>query len=358
LEHGFRRVFLNPPDIGGRYSVLSYFGLVPAALAGVDIATLLKRADGMRESCAACMPSHENPGAWLGAALGALAAQGRDKLTLVASPSIAGFSLWLEQLVAENLAKEGKGIVPVAGEPLAAPSFYGDDRLFVYLRLQGDDNTGADLALEQIEASGHPVMRLDLGDRYDLGAEFFRWEFGTVAAGALLGVHPFNQPNVQQAKELTRLALREYLEFGRLPRAEASRSPEELLRAAAPGAYLAVLAYLRQTPNVDQALAELRRTVLQRYRIATTLGYGPRYLHSTGQLHKGGPDTGLFLQITAPQGRDLPVPGEPYTFGVLADAQALADLRALREQGRPVARVHLRAGDESGIRELGARLAP
>ena len=356
-EEGFRRIFLSSPDIGGRYSVLSYFGLVPAALAGIDTAALLDRADRMREGCASFVPAHDNPGAWLGAIMGVLASQGRDKLTLVTSPSIGSFGLWVEQLIAESTGKGGKGIIPIAGEPLMDPARYGDDRLFIYLRLEGDDNAATDAAIDGLESLGQPLVRLELRDRYDLGAEFFRWEFATAVAGAVLGIHPFDQPNVQEAKDLTARVLQEHQSSGELPQVEATSSLGELLAQAGPGDYLAIMAYLHQTPELDQALADLRRRVLEKYQIATTVGYGPRFLHSTGQLHKGGPGTGLFLQFTGDNRKDVPIPGEPYTFGVLADAQALGDLRALQGLGRRVARVHLDSDQAAAIRRLGEELA-
>ena len=351
-EQEFRRVFLNPADIGGRYSVLSYFGLVPAALMGVDITALLDRADCMREGCASCVAAQDNPGAWLGAVMGVLALEGHDKLILVTSPSVGSFGLWVEQLIAESTGKEGNGIIPVAGEPLVAPDYYGDDRLFVYLRLEGDDNAATDAAMERIESSGRPVVRLEMRDRYDLGAEFFRWEFATAVAGAILGVNPFDQPNVQAAKDLTDSVLKGYQASGRLPQMEARNSLKGMLVEARPGDYLAIMAYLRQTPDMDEALAHLRQGVMARYRIATTLGFGPRFLHSTGQLHKGGPAKGLYLQITAGHDKDMDIPGEPYTFGVLADAQALGDLQALQGLGWPAVRIHLGPDGEAEIREL------
>ena len=351
-EKGFRRIFLNPPDIGGRYCVLSYFGLVPAALTGVNIEELLDRADCMREGCASCVPAHDNPGAWLGAVMGTMARKGRDKLTLVTSPSMSSFGLWVEQLIAESLGKEGRGIVPVAGEPLVTANLYGNDRLFVYLRLEGDDNSGTDASIERMGASGQPVVRLDLRNKYDLGAEFYRWEYATAVAGAILGIHPFDQPNVQGAKDMTERVLAQYEASGRLPDEGASVTFRKLLSEARTGDYLAIMAYLRQTPEVDEALADLRRKVMERHRIATTLGYGPRFLHSTGQLHKGGPNTGLFLQVTGDHEKDLPIPGKPYTFGVLADAQALGDLQALQKLERRSVRVHLGSDREAGLRRL------
>jgi glucose-6-phosphate isomerase len=352
LREGFRRVFLNPPDIGGRYSVLSYFGLVPAAMAGIDIKALLERADAMREGCASCVPALHNSGFWLGTAIGSLAQKGHDKLTLVTSPALAGFGLWAEQLIAESTGKEGKGIVPVAGEPLLAAEAYGSDRLFVYVRLMDDDNAATDAGIAALKSARRPVVVLDLKDRSDLGAEFFRWEFATAVAGAMLGIHPFNQPDVQRAKSATDSLLKTFTTTGRLPAVRPSGSLAYLLAHSAAGNYLAVTAYIRQTPETDETLGQLRRNVTEHYHLATTLGYGPRYLHSTGQLHKGGPESGLFLQITAEHPDDIQVPGEPYTFGVVADAQAAGDLRALESGGRPVVRLHLKRDDIASLQQL------
>ena len=356
-EQGFRRVFLNPADIGGRYSVLSYFGLVPAALAGLDLLKLLDRADLMRKGCASCVPANENPGAWLGVTMGVLSQQGRDKLTLVTSPSIGSFGLWVEQLLAESTGKEGKGIIPVAGEPLTAPDRYGADRLFVYLRRDGDDNVATDAAIEEIQSSGQPVVRLDLADKYDVGAEFFRWEMATAVAGAVLGINPFDQPDVQAAKDMTEGVLRQFESRGELPEMAAPGSLLGILAGAKPGDYLSIMAYVRQTPETDKALDALRRKVMQRHGIATTLGYGPRFLHSTGQLHKGGPSSGLFLQITGDHGRDVSIPGQVFTFGVLADAQALGDLQALKASQRRASRIHLGSDVPAGILVLAEEVA-
>ena len=348
----FRKVFLNPGDIGGRYSVLSYFGLVPAALIGIDIKTLLERADRMREGCASCVPVHENPALWLGACMGTGSLDGRDKLTLVTSPSIASFGLWVEQLIAESTGKEGKGIIPVAGEPLLPPAYYGSDRLFIYLRLKDDDNSAANNAIRAIRASGQPVVVLDMQDKLDLGAEFFRWEFATAVAGSIMGINPFDQPDVQKAKDATKRLLREYTQSGQLKRMKTRVSLAELLRQPAQNSYFAIMAYLHQTDEIDSAMAGIRKHVMERYYIATTLGYGPRFLHSTGQLHKGGQNTGLFLQIIANHGHDLPIPGEDYTFGVVADAQALGDLEALQSAGRRVAQVQLAHADAASLKKL------
>lgn len=348
-EAGFRRVFVNPSDVGGRYSVLSCFGLVPAALMGIDIKKLLDRTDVMRRACGADVPAAENVGAWLGAGMAALARKGKDKLTLVTSPGLASFGLWVEQLIAESLGKEGKGIIPVMGEPLVDGENYGDDRLFVYLRLKDDDNAVTDAAVERLAASGQTALTLEMAECYDLGAEFFRWEFAIAVAGAVLGIHPFDQPDVQSAKDATGRVLQEYRADGRLPEVKADGSVQDLLAGAGKGDYLAVMTYLLQTPETDRALLEFCGKVMPQYRIAVTTGYGPRYLHSTGQLHKGGPPTGLFLQVTAEHGWDIPVPGEFFTFGVLADAQALGDLRTLQSLGRRVVRVHLKSGDGDAL---------
>ena len=337
-EQGFRRVFANPPDIGGRYSVLSYFGLVPAALAGYDVAELLERADRLREG-ATFVPCADNTCGWLGAVMGTLAKRGRNKLTLLTSPGLSSFGLWVEQLLAESTGKGGTGIVPVAGEPLMVPQAYGDDRLFAYVRLEDDENAETDAAVERLRAASHPVVRLDLKDHYDLGAEFFRWEMATAVAGHILGIQPFDQPNVQQAKDATNRLVAHYLEHGALPDRPTTLTLQELLGRVRPGAYLAIQAYTQQSPEIDEAISKLRRSVTERYRIATTTGYGPRYLHSTGQLHKGGPPDALFLQIEAEHAPDLKIPGERYTFGVLAAAQAMGDLEALTSLGRSVARV-------------------
>ena len=351
-EEGFRRVFINPSDIGGRYAVLSYFGLVPAALAGIAVEDILESADSMREGCASFVSTREDPAAWLGAAMATLALKGRDKLTIVTSPSISSFGLWAEQLLAESTGKEGKGIVPVAGEPLADPESYGDDRFFVYLRVEDDDNAKADAEVELLESSGQPVIRLDLRDKNGLGAEFFRWEFATAVAGAVLGINPFDQPNVQSSKDKTADVLQWYGSAGSLPDIEAPSSLKDLLAEARTGDYLAIMAYLRPTPEVEEAMADLRRKVVEKHKIATTFGYGPRFLHSSGQLHKGGPASGLFLQLVADHEDDLHIPGRTYSFATLADAQAIGDLQVLQELGRRVAMVKLGKDTASGIRRM------
>ncbi|MFH1639836.1 MAG: glucose-6-phosphate isomerase [Chloroflexota bacterium] len=353
---GFRRIFINPPDIVGRYSVLSYFGLVPAALSGVDITTLLERADRMREKCAPGIAVRENPAVMLGAFMGTMARLGRDKLTLITSPALSSFGIWAEQLLAESTGKEGKGIIPVAGEPSVPPDYYGSDRLFVYLRLEGDDNAATDAAVTGIKSAGHPVAILELADHYDLGGEFFRWEFATAIAGVILAINPFNQPNVEMAKKATDRVLHECMDSGQPPRMVTTGAISALLSRAGKGNYLAIMAYLLETPETDGVFADFRRRIIQEHRIATTLGYGPRFLHSTGQIHKGGPNTGLFLQITSEHEDDLPAPGKPYTFGVLADAEALGDFEALQTAGRRAIRIHLTKG-EPVAKQLRAKLA-
>ena len=349
---GFRKTFLNPSDIGGRYSVLSYFGLVPAALIGIDVDMLLSRADRMKEDCLPGLPAAMNPAARLGAIMGPLARQGRNKATLVTSQCISSFGLWAEQLLAESTGKEGTGIVPIAGEPLGLPGEYGDDRLFVYLRLEGDDNDETDFAMESLQAAGHPEVRLDLQDKYDIGAEFFRWEFATAVAGYVLKVNPFDQPDVQSAKDMTDEVLDGFQRTGSLHHTGASGSLHELMKQVKQDDYLAVLVYAAQTAAVEMVLQTLRRKVMQRYAIPTTVGYGPRYLHSTGQLHKGGPASGLFLQLTADHSREVEVPGYGFGFGLLADAQAAGDMQALRNAGQRAVRVHLGSSPQDGINQL------
>jgi transaldolase/glucose-6-phosphate isomerase len=335
-ERQFRRTFVNQPDIGGRYSALSFFGLVPAALIGVDVDTLLHRAHRMAEACAACVPALENPAARLGALLGEAALAGRDKATFVLSPGIASFGVWTEQLIAESTGKEGKGILPVAGEPLGPPEVYGEDRVFVSMALAGESDAGVEARLAELEQVGHPVVHVKLDDRLDLGQEFFRWEFATAVAGAVLRINPFDQPNVAESKANTKAVLAK----GGTPSPAASAAElEKFLAAIKPGDYLAIMAYLPPTPENDRQLAALRLRLRDRLKVATTLGYGPRFLHSTGQLHKGGPPVGHFLQITERVVDDLPIPGVPFGFGRLEAAQAEGDLVALRARGRPAIRV-------------------
>lgn len=335
-ERRFRRTFINQPDIGGRYSALSYFGLVPASLIGVDVAALLQRANQEARACGAAMASGENPGLRLGMALGESALAGRDKATFVLSPGIAALGLWLEQLIAESTGKEGKGILPVADEPLGPPEVYGDDRIFVSITLAGDDQPDRDARLLALERAGHPVVRLSLKDRYELGSQFFRWEFATAIAGALLHINPFDQPNVAESKANTKEVLARRSKSA--PLASAA-DLKEFLGGIRPGDYLAIMAYLPPSIENDRVLSAMRRRLRDQLRVATTLGYGPRFLHSTGQFHKGGPAVGHFLQIIDQSGEDLAIPGESFSFGQLKAAQAEGDLLALRARHRPAIRI-------------------
>ncbi|HRC42984.1 MAG TPA: glucose-6-phosphate isomerase [Nitrospira sp.] len=360
-ERGFWRTFTNQPDIGGRYSVLSYFGLVPAALLGLDVSKLLSRALAMREACRHTTHPKDNPGAALGGMMAAMAMAGRDKVTLLTSPALNSFGLWVEQLLAESTGKEGTGIVPVAGEPLASPTAYGADRLFVALRLKGDRNAALDRSIITLQRAGHPVFRLNLADRYDLGGEFFRWEFATAVAGQALGIHPFDQPNVQESKDNTARVLKDVETQGRfpsLPMLTPKQALTQLLEQATPNRYLAILAYATPSPQLDASIRALRKAVMLRHHIATTAGYGPRYLHSTGQLHKGGPNSGLFLEFVDSMKPDLPVPEKFYSFGTLAQAQAVGDLQSLQTHQRPAVRIALGPNPVRTIRSLIAMLTP
>jgi hypothetical protein len=354
----FREVFLNPPDIGGRYAALSYVGLVPGALLGLDLEKLLGDAARMASACAA--GDAGNPGLALGTALGALALAGRDKLTLVMEPGLAPFGAWLEQLVAESTGKDGRGIVPVDGEALGAPGGYGADRVFVRLSREAAASWRAetDGRLDALAAAGHPVIDLVIAAGEGLGGEFFRWEFATAVAGAVLGVDPFDEPNVTESKDNTRALLEEYSAEGKLPDeaaiapAAATSAVDGLLTGALDGSYVAILAYVARTPERDASLADLRDRLGERSRLATTVGYGPRYLHSTGQLHKGGPASGRFIQLVGGHPADVAIPGWPETFGTLIDAQAIGDLRSLQAHGLPVLRVDLGADPDAGLDAL------
>ncbi len=349
----FRQVFLNPADIGGRYSALSYFGLVPAALGGVDVARLLDRTAIMVHACAPSVPAAENPGLWLGSVLGDAARSGRDKITIFAPEPIATFGLWAEQLLAESTGKEEKGLIPIADEPPGGPDVYGNDRLFVRLALEAKPDAFAE-ELRALSAAGHPVVTLRLRDAIDLGAEFFRWEYATAVAGAILQINAFDQPNVQEAKDLTRRVLTEMrpatvgegISWAGQQGATVEAAIERLLSQARAGDYVAFMAYLPPTSENDRTLTAIRLAIRDKYRVATTLGYGPRFLHSTGQLHKGGPNNGVFVQIVGDDAHDLPIPEAPYTFGVLKQAQALGDYMALRNHGRRVLRVQMQDARE------------
>lgn len=375
-HYGFRNTFLNDPNIGGRYSALSYFGLVPAALMGIDIRTLLDRAMTMVCNCEACNcpVAGNNIGGRLGVVLGEVAKAGRDKVTLVTSSQIESFGDWTEQLIAESTGKDGKGILPVVREPVGLPANYGKDRLFVYVGLEGDESQ--DAALAELEREGNPIVRLSLRDLYDLGGQFFLWEMAIAVAGYRLGINPFDQPNVEAAKVLAREITAEYREKGLLPIESAliekdgiavygevmADGPESalttFLEQAKPGAYIALQAYLQPTVEMDSALQTLRTRLRNRFRLATTLGYGPRFLQSTGQLHKGDAGRGLFVQFTADDQRDAPIPDEAgspessMTFGVLKAAQAIGDRQALISRGRKVIRFHFERDLMGGLTRL------
>lgn len=369
---GYRRTFTNPADIGGRYSALSYFGLVPAALIGADVAALL--ASARPEHAALAGDPAASGGLALGAALGELALAGRDKLTLVLPATLASFGAWVEQLVAESTGKSGKGIVPVDGEALAAPAAYGADRVFV---APGAHDAATSAALDALAAAGHPVIRWDAGPA-DLGGEFLRWEVATAAASAVLGVDPFDEPNVSEAKAATQAVLARALADGRFPESTPASTagplrayapaalagslgttPADWLAAIArtvqPGDYVALLAYLAPSPARVASLQALRGALRARTRAATTLGIGPRFLHSTGQLHKGGANNGVFVQFTCDEG-DAPIPGEPYGFATLRASQAAGDYEVLEKRGRRVLRVHLGEDPDAALARLASAL--
>jgi len=372
---GFRRIFLNQPDIGGRYSALSYFGMVPAAVMGLDFEKLLRGAEGMAEACGARVQANENPAAVLGAVMAEYAVAGRDKLTTVTDQKLSALGLWIEQLIAESTGKEGKGIIPVVGEPLGAVSAYGNDRLFVSISV-GTQDDEAKAKLKALEAAGHPVVYRSLSDVDELGAEFFLWEMATAFAGWRLRINPFDQPNVQESKDATKALLDKYAREGKLPEQALLASDEQLsvyagkVAGAGPGSvsvrealrahcakikagdYVALLAYVEETPEIEAAMQRVRATVRDATGCATTTGYGPRFLHSTGQLHKGGPDSGVFIQMTAPDKADLEVPGAPYTFGILKQAQALGDFQSLLAHGRRALQVDLGGDPVAGLVSL------
>ena len=367
----FRHIFYNDPDIGGRYSALSCFGLVPASLIGMDTGRLLDRA---AEAALELDEAGGGAAARLGVILGEMAKLGRDKLTFVFSRGLESFGDWIEQLIAESTGKEGKGILPVVGAPLGPPAVYGRDRLFVAIRLTGDESHEEDLI--RLEAAGHPVIRIRIRGPYDIGAQCYTWELATAVAGARLGINPFDQPNVEAAKILARRIVSSAQEQGVLPeeapdftgdglamygKTEGSHAKEILAHffgEGTPGDYIAMQAYVQPTPAMDEALLRVRVAIRDRYRLATTVGYGPRFLHSTGQMHKGDAGRGLFLQITGDDFEDAPIPDEAggrsshLRFGVLKAAQALGDRQALMEAGRRVLRLHLKGDAPSRLSAL------
>jgi transaldolase/glucose-6-phosphate isomerase len=373
----FRFIFHGIPSIGGRYSALSDFGMVPGAAMGIDVEHLLLQARSMAQACAPDVSAAENPGVRLGVTLGVAGKLGRDKVTLIASPGIADLGAWLEQLLAESTGKDGVALIPVDREALGGSGAYGDDRLFVYLRLADEADAGQDESVDWLEESGHPVIRIELEDRYAIGGEFFRWEFATAVAGSILGINPFNQPDVEASKVGARSLTDAYEETGALP-AETpilegdglelytdERNAKELAAAAGDksiaaylkahldrlgaGDYLGLLAYIEMNDAHEARLQSVRHRVRDVKRVATCLGFGPRFLHSTGQAYKGGPNTGVFLQITCDDAADIQVPGRSYTFGVVKSAQARGDFDVLSERGRRALRLHLGADVDAGL---------
>ena len=349
----FRKIFINPADIGGRYSALSYFGMVPAAISGVDIETLLDRA--VHAAHVAAGPSvKKNPAAMLGTIIGTMAQQGRDKLTLITPAPLDTLGLWIEQLIAESTGKEGKGILPVAGEPLLNARDYGNDRLFVGVRLRGSDDIGR---LKELADAGHPVIDQVLDDPIDIGEIFFTWEFATAVAGAVIGIDAFDQPNVQESKDNTKKLLEEYKSTGKMTASGTQVKPNDpaiakLLGEVKAGDYVALTEYVAESPKRNQKIAEIRETIARALHVATTTGYGPRFLHSTGQLHKGGGANGVFLQLTGGGDQDIPLPGEKFTFGVLCRAQAIGDFQSLASRKRRAISIDLGADVDQGLDQL------
>ena len=373
---GFRHIFMGDPSIGGRYSVLSNFGMVPAAAMGLDLKAFLHAAALMEQSCDAGTPPDENPGVRLGIILGAAAKAGRDKVTIVASPGIYDMGAWLEQLLAESTGKQGHGIVPVDDEPLGKPEVYGQDRVFAYLRLTNAPDAAQDASIEALEEAGHPVVRLSLSSPMQVAQQFFVWEFATAVAGAVIGINPFDQPDVEASKIETKKLTDAYAATGKLPDeapfliadgiklftdprdqdALRQESLDDVIKAhldrAGPGDYVALLAYIDRNPAHIEALRKLRTRIRDAKRVATCVGFGPRFLHSTGQTYKGGPNSGVVLQITADDAKDLPVPGEKFTFGTVKAAQARGDFDVLAERGRRALRVHLGPDVDAGLARL------
>ena len=373
----FRKIFMGVPSIGGRYSALSNFGMVPAAIMGIDVSKFLNNTAEMVRACGAGASADQNPGALLGMILGVGATLGRDKLTIAASPEISDLGAWLEQLIAESTGKLGKGIIPVDREPLTKPDAYGNDRIFAYLRLQTTANKSQDAAVDALEAAGHPVVRITLDNIYNLGQEFFRWEIATAVAGSIIGINAFNQPDVEASKIETKKLTSEYEKNGKLPdenpffdgdgiklyadeknTAALRGKPRltEVLKAHLArlhaGDYFALLGYITMNEANEKALQAIRLAVRDRKKVATVLGFGPRFLHSTGQAYKGGPNTGVFLQITCDDAVDLPVPGQKYSFGTVKAAQARGDFAVLAERGRRTLRVHLGKDVAAGLDTL------
>jgi transaldolase/glucose-6-phosphate isomerase len=384
-KQGFARIFHGDPSIGGRYSVLSPFGLVPAAAAGIDLRALLKHTLSMVRSCGPDVPPPENPGVQLGLAIGLAGLEGRDKVTILSSKKIADFGAWAEQLIAESTGKDGKGLIPIDGEPLGDLAVYGDDRFFIDLRTEGYNDAAHDDKLAALEKAGHPVVRIVMKSVEHIGQEFFRFELATAVAGAVLGINPFNQPDVEDAKIKTRELTAAFEKTGALPPEQPAMSTAQadiytddhnaaaLRKAGADGDlgswlkahlsrvdeddYVALLAYIERNSAHIDALQHMRLEVRDKRHVATCAEFGPRFLHSTGQAYKGGPDSGVFLQITADDAEDLPVPGQKASFGIIKAAQARGDFDVLTERGRRALRVHLKGDLESGLKMLDTAIA-
>jgi transaldolase/glucose-6-phosphate isomerase len=375
----FRKIFFGVPSIGGRYSALSNFGMVPGAVMGLDVAKFLKNTQEMVKSCGAQTAADANPGVILGAILGVAATQGRDKCTIIASPGISDLGAWLEQLIAESTGKIGKGIIPVDREALGKPAVYGNDRVFAYVRLQTKPNKAQDAAVAALEKAGHPVVRIDVPNTYNLGQEFFRWEIATAVAGSIIGIDAFNQPDVEASKVETRKLTSEYESTGKLPpetpffegngiKLYADERNVAALKGGSTlgdvlkthlgrvhdGDYFGVLGYITMNDTNEKALQKIRHAVRDKKKVATVLGFGPRFLHSTGQAYKGGPNSGVFLQITCDDAVNLPVPGQKYAFDVVKAAQARGDFAVLAERGRRALRVHLSKSVGKDLAKLGS----
>jgi transaldolase/glucose-6-phosphate isomerase len=373
----FRKIFFGVPSIGGRYSALSNFGMVPAAVMGLGVAKFLNNTQEMVQACGATSAADVNPGVILGAILGVAANHGRDKITIVTSPGISDLGAWLEQLIAESTGKIGKGIIPVDRERLAKPAAYGNDRVFAYLRLASKPNKAQDAAVAALEKAGHPVVRITLPNIYNLGQEFFRWEIATAVAGSIIGINAFNQPDVEASKIETKKLTSQYETTGSLPpespffeekgvKLFADEKNTATLKGGADlagvlrahlsrlgaGDYFAVLGYITMNAMNEKSLQTIRHAVRDKKKVATVLGFGPRFLHSTGQAYKGGPNSGVFLQITCDDAKDLPVPGQKFTFGIVKAAQARGDFAVLAERGRRALRVHLGKNLKSGLATL------
>jgi len=379
----FRHIFFGRPSIGGRYSALSHFGMVPAAVIGLDTKKFLDRAQEMVRACGASASVEENPGAVLGIILGTAARSGRDKVTIITSPDISDLGAWLEQLLAESTGKVGKGIIPVDREQLAAPEVYGNDRVFAYIHNGSANDAATEAKLAALEKAGHPVVRISMPDIYDLGAEFFRWEIATAVAGSIIGINAFNQPDVEASKIATRNLTSAYEKTGSLPAEKPvledagiklftdEKNASDLAKVAGgdkslagylkahlgrigKGDYFAVLGFIQMNAEHEKALQSIRHAVRDKKHVATCLGFGPRFLHSTGQAYKGGPNSGVFLQITCDDAVELPVPEQKYTFGVVKAAQARGDFHVLAERGRRALRVHLGRDVSAGLATLAA----